>query len=65
MDFMVVTGLRYSEATESYDLIIDLAEEGKLSEYFNAEKQILEHYKFKEVFIKKSKKVFVSSFHQS
>ena len=34
IEFVVVTGLRYTEAIESYNLIIELASEGKLNEYF-------------------------------
>ena len=60
MDFMTVTGLRYDEAVESYNLIIKLGKEGKLDEYFNREKEILEHFRFKEVFIRRTKKAFVS-----
>ena len=60
MDFMAITGLRYDEGIESYNLIIKLAQQGKLSDYFNAEKGILEHFRFKEVFIRRTKKAFVS-----
>jgi len=60
MDFLTVTGLRFIEAVESYNLIISLSKQGKLGEYFNAERQILEHFKFKDIFIRKSKKVFIT-----
>ena len=60
MDFLVSTGLRMVEAVESYNLIIDLSNEGKLSEYYSAEKEILEHFRFKEKFIRNNKKAFVS-----
>jgi intergrase/recombinase len=60
MDLMTITGLRYNEAIESSNLIVKLAGEGRLSEYFNAEELVLEHYRFKEVFIRRSKKVFIS-----
>jgi intergrase/recombinase len=60
MDLITITGLRYNEAIESNNLIVKLASEGKLNEYFNAEKQVLEHYRFKEIFIRRSKKVFIS-----
>ena len=60
MDFLVGTGLRMVEAIESYNLIIDLATKRRLSEYYNAEKEILEHFRFKEKFIRGNKKVFVS-----
>jgi len=60
MDFILVSGLRYREAVNSYNLIIDLAKEERLEEYYNAEKEILEHYRFKKLFIHRSKKAFIS-----
>jgi intergrase/recombinase len=60
MDFMAITGLRLVEAVESYNLIIKLATEGKLSEYYDSNKEVLEHYKFKDLFLRKGKKAFVS-----
>ncbi len=60
MDFMAVTGLRLVEAIKSYNLIIELSRKGRLNEYYNEEKQTLEHFRFKEIFIRKSKKAFVS-----
>ena len=60
MDFMAISGLRLIEAVESYNLIIKPAREGKLSEYYNEEKEALEHFRFKEIFLRKSKKAFVS-----
>jgi len=60
MDFIAVTGLRLDEAFQSYKMIISLARKGKLEEYYNEKTQTLEHYKFKETFIRKSKKAFIS-----
>jgi hypothetical protein len=60
MDFMTFTGLRYDEGIESYNLIIKLAQQGKINEYFNAEKGMLEHFRFKEIFIRRTKKAFIS-----
>jgi len=60
LDLMALTGMRLEEAVNSYNLIIDLAGKGKLGDYYNGEKEILEHYKFKELFLRKGKKVFVS-----
>jgi hypothetical protein len=60
LEFMVITGLRLIEAIESYNLIIRLSKEGELASYYNAEKEILEHFRFKETFIRNSKKVFIS-----
>ena len=60
MDFILVSGLRYREAVNSYNLIIDLAGEGRLNEYYDAEKEVLGHYRFKKLFIRRSKKAFIS-----
>ena len=60
MDFMVFSGLRLREALNSYNLIIDLARAGRLSEYYNFENEALEHYRFKSLFMRRSKKVFVT-----
>jgi len=57
---MVVTGLRLVEAVESYNLIIQLSGKNRLSEYYNVESEALEHFRFKTVFIRRSKKAFVS-----
>ncbi|MCX8151404.1 MAG: hypothetical protein N3D85_07910 [Candidatus Bathyarchaeota archaeon] len=60
MDFLAVTGLRFMECHDSYNLIIKLHGEGKLGSYFNAEREALEHFRFKEVFLRNTKKAFVS-----
>ena len=60
LDLMAISGLRLVEAISSYNLIIKLAKEGKLNQYYNEEKEALEHFRFKEIFLRKSKKAFVS-----
>ena len=60
LDLMAITGLRLTEAIDCYNLIIELAKKGKLNKYYNEEKGTLEHFKFKEIFLRKNKKVFVS-----
>jgi len=60
MDFMAVTGLRLVEAVASYNLIITLSKEDRLKEYYNAERRVLEHFRFKNIFFRKSKKAFLS-----
>jgi len=60
MDLMALTGLRLVEGVCSYNLIIKLSREGKLDSYYIHEHGALEHYRFKELFIRKSKKAFVS-----
>jgi len=60
IDLMAITGLRLIEAVQCYNLIIELAKQRKLNEYYNEEKKALEHFRFKELFIRRTKKVFVS-----
>ena len=60
LKFTLLTGLRKSEAINSFNLIIKLAGENKLSEYFNEECGILEHFKFRELFLPNSKNVHIS-----
>ena len=58
MDFIAVTGLRLQEAISSFNLVRELSQKGKLGDYYKA--GMLEHFRFKEIFIRKSKKAFVS-----
>ena len=60
MDLISITGMRLIEAITSYNLIIELAGKNRLDEYYNMENETLEHYKFKEQFIRRSKKTFIS-----
>jgi intergrase/recombinase len=60
LELMAITGLRLVEAIECANLIIALSHNGKLNTYYNEEKQVLEHFRFKERFIRNSKKVFIS-----
>ena len=60
MDFIAATGLRYKEAVNSWNLIIMLAGEGRLGDYYRVENEVLEHFRFKETFIRRSKKAFIS-----
>ena len=62
MDFMAISGLRLVEAVESYNLIVKLAREGKLSEYYNKEKEALEHFRFKEIFLRKARRHLLALF---
>ncbi|MGD0643938.1 MAG: integrase [Candidatus Bathyarchaeia archaeon] len=61
LDYIAVTGLRLSEAFHSYNLIIQLAKEGNLEkQYYNPESGMLEHFRFKKIFIRNTKKAYVS-----
>jgi len=58
IDLMAITGMRMVEAFNCYNMIIQLSKEGKIIEYYKD--QTLEHYKFKDVFIRGNKKIFIS-----
>jgi hypothetical protein len=60
MDFMAFSGLRFVEAVNAYNLIIKLSREGRLGEYYDSEREILEHFKFKHLFLRRSKKAFIT-----
>lgn len=60
LDLMAVTGLRFIEGIHSYNLIRRLNVEGKLDTYYVHDKSALEHFRFKEIFLRSSKKAFVS-----
>ncbi|MEM3536625.1 MAG: type II toxin-antitoxin system CcdA family antitoxin [Candidatus Bathyarchaeia archaeon] len=60
VDFIALTGLRLNEATESYRLIKQLHTLGKLNEYYDQSKMTLEHYKYPQIFLRKSKNTFIS-----
>jgi len=58
MDFIATTGLRLQEAITAFNMVRELSQQGKLGDYYRA--GMLEHFRFKELFIRKSKKAFVS-----
>jgi len=58
--FALISGLRKTEAIDAFDLIINLSRRGQISEYYNAELESLEHFRYPEKFIRGSKNVFFS-----
>jgi len=60
MDLLAATGLRLNEAVDCHNLIIDLSGQGRLGDYYKADRRVLEHFRFKETFLRNSKKVFIS-----
>jgi len=55
---LLACGIRYSEALTVNNLVIQLSNRGKLDEYYHD--QMLEHYKYPEMFIRRTKKLFLS-----
>jgi hypothetical protein len=60
LDLMSVTGLRFIEGINANNLLLDLKSQGKLGSYYFEEKGTLEHYHFAELFLRSTKKAFVS-----
>ena len=52
--------MRLNEAIKSWNLIHRLERKNKLSEYYNEQNEALEHFRFKDLFIRRSKKAFIS-----
>jgi hypothetical protein len=57
--FLAVSGLRKNEALTSFNMIISLYNEGKLSDYYNSELSVLEHFKYK-IFLRRTKNAYIS-----
>ena len=60
LSFLKATGLRAGEGITSFNLIIELSKQCKLSEYFNPELGILEHFRYKKQFLRGTKNCFIS-----
>jgi intergrase/recombinase len=58
--FDVLTGLRPSEAATSCNLITELSENQNLPKYLDKELMMLQHFRFPEVFLRKSKNAYIS-----
>lgn len=54
-----MSGLRKEEGITSFNLIIDLSKQGGLNGYLN-ENGVLEHFRFKEKFLRVTKNAYVS-----
>jgi len=60
IEFVMISGIRRGEAINAFNLIIQLQRTGKLSSYYNSDLQCLEHFRFEDVFIRRTKNVFFS-----
>jgi hypothetical protein len=58
--FDALTGLRPSEAYQSCELITKLSECGKLEHYLNREMMMLEHFRYKDIFLRRCKNAYIS-----
>ena len=58
--FLLHSGLRTSEAINSFNLIIELSRENKLAEYYDSELQVLCHFKYPKLFIRRTKNCYIT-----
>ena len=58
IDFALATGMRPTEALESFNLIKELHEKGRLGDYYKD--GWLEHFRYEKLFLRRTKKVYVS-----
>jgi len=58
--FNLLTGLRKEESINAFNFLIQLAKDGKLSEYYNEELGILEHFKQGKLFLRHTKNCYIS-----
>ena len=58
--FAAATGLRPEEAFKSARLISELAEAGKLESYLNSKLNMLEHFRFPDLFLRGNKNAYIS-----
>lgn len=58
--FDAITGLRPTEGALSCKLITELSEKDKLDLYLDKDLMMLQHFRFPELFLRKSKNVYIS-----
>jgi intergrase/recombinase len=60
LKFLLVTGIRKEEAITSFNKIIELYKQGNLGIYYNDDYGLLQHFVFKDLFLRSTKNVYVS-----
>ena len=58
--FLAITGLRKQEAITSFNMIIQLFREGRLTDYYNEDLSVLEHFKYGKLFLRNTKNAYIS-----
>jgi intergrase/recombinase len=58
--FLLCTGVRKEEGIMSFNKIIELARQNNFSIYYREELSVLQHFVFKELFLRNTKNVYVS-----
>ena len=60
LKYALFTGLRRTEAITSFNLIIKLARENRLHEYYDEQIQCVQHFRYRELFLRRTKNAFIS-----
>jgi intergrase/recombinase len=60
LKFVKMSGLRMREAINSFNLILDLSKENKLSDYYDKELSCLCHFKYPKMFLRGTKNTYIS-----
>ena len=60
LKFVLLSGLRRTEAIRSFNLIIKLYRRNDLSIYYDEALSCLEHFKFKDIFLRNTKNCYIS-----
>jgi len=60
LKFVAMSGLRKSEAIESFNLMIELHDKENLNNYYNEELETVEHFRYPNLFFRRTKNVFIS-----
>jgi hypothetical protein len=55
-----LTGLRPDEAAKACQLVYDLAQNGQLADYYDAELNLLQHFKYPKLFLRRTKNAYIS-----
>jgi hypothetical protein len=63
--FLLLTGVRKEEAIMSFNKILELSKQNNLSIYYNEELNVLQHFVFKELFLRNTKNLYVSIIEKS
>jgi hypothetical protein len=63
--FLAITGLRKNEALTAYNMILDLIKKDALTDYYNPQLHVLEHFKFGRLFLRGTKNAYISFVPQS
>ena len=58
--FTALTGSRPSEACNSCKLIVEVSEKNRLHEYLNPELMMVQHFRYKDIFLRNSKIAYIS-----